>query len=405
MAHRFLPLGLYVSISCLFACAAGDTTPAVRPGIDVLLTDSAHLFEGRRVGLLTNHTGIDAEGRGDLDRLQDAGAQVTAIFSPEHGYRGVLDRSDIGHGIDSATGLPVFSLYGETREPTPEMLAGIDILLVDLQDIGARPYTYASTTLLAMDASARAGIPVVVLDRPNPIGGARVQGPLLDPEHSSFIGMLVVPMRHGMTLGELARLGNGQLDLRTDLTVVPAVGWRRHMWFDDTDLPWVRPSPNMPDLESATHYPGTVMFEATNLSVGRGTPIAFQVLGAPWLDAAAVVELVGVQVGVAISDTSVVPVAPPDGKYAETEIPAVRLRVTDREVYDPVAVSVALLAAVQRHHPNELTVRSERLARLIGTTEVWQLILDGVPAQEISARWDQPLTVFRGDRAAALLYD
>jgi uncharacterized protein YbbC (DUF1343 family) len=405
MAHRFLPLGFYVSIVCLLACAAGDTSQAVRPGIDVLLTDSARLLEGRRIGLLTNHTGIDSEGRGDLERLRDAGAQVTAIFSPEHGYRGVLDRSDIGHGIDSATGIPVYSLYGETREPTAEMMAHIDILLVDLQDIGARPYTYASTMLLAMRACAEAGVPVAVLDRPNPIGGTRVQGPLLDPAHASFVGMLAIPMRHGMTLGELAWLGNRQLDLGTDLTVVPAAGWQRAMWFDETDLPWIRPSPNMPDLESATHYPGTVIFEATNLSVGRGTPVAFQVLGAPWLDPAGVVELAGEQAGVAISDTSVLPVAPPDGKYPGAEIPAVRLRVTDREVYDPVAVAVALLAAIQRHHASELTVRSERLARLIGTADVWQLVLDGAPAREIAARWNRPLATFRGDREATLLYE
>ena len=186
-------------------------------------------------------------------------------------------------------------------------------------------------------------------------------------------------MRHGMTLGELARLGNGQLGLRTDLRVVPAVGWRRDMWFDETGLPWVRPSPSMPNLESATHYPGTVIFEATNVSVGRGTPIAFQVLGAPWLDAAGIVERVGPQAGVAISDTAVVPVGPPDGKYAGTEIPAVLLRVRDREAYDPIAVSVALLAALQQRHPDELTVRGERLARLIGTPDVWQSVLDGLP--------------------------
>lgn len=405
MTHRPFPLGLVVSIGCLVACAAGEPAPPVRPGIVVLLEDSAHLLEGRRIGLLTNHTGIDAEGRGDLERLLDAGAQVTAIFSPEHGYRGVLDTEQIGHGVDSATGLPVFSLYGETREPTPEMLAAIDLLLIDLQDIGARPYTYASTMLLAMRACGGAGVRVAVLDRPNPIGGTLVQGPLLDSRHRSFVGMLEIPMRHGMTMGELARLGRGRLGLTTDLVVVPASGWTRTQWFDETGLPWVRPSPSMPNLESATHYPGTVIFEASNLSVGRGTPVAFQVVGAPWMDAAGVLALVGEQPGVALTDTAVVPIAPPDDKFAGRQISAVKLRVTDRGVYDPVALSVRLLAAVRERHGAELEVVTERLARLLGTSEVWAQVQAGTEAGRIVAAWGEPLAAFHVDRRPALLYE
>jgi uncharacterized protein YbbC (DUF1343 family) len=405
MTHRPFPLGLVVSIGCLVACAAGEPHAAVRPGIVVLLEDSSHLFEGQRIGLLTNHTGIDAEGRGDLERLLDAGAQVTAIFSPEHGYRGVLDVAEIGHGVDSATGLPVFSLYGATREPTAEMLATIDLLLIDLQDIGARPYTYASTMLLAMRACAAAGVEVVVLDRPNPIGGELVQGPPLDSAHRSFVGMLTIPMRHGLTMGELARLGLGRLGLATDLTVVPATGWTRDLWFDETGLPWVSPSPSMPDLESATHYPGTVIFEATNLSVGRGTPVAFQVIGAPWLDAVAVAALTGDHPGVRVTDTTVVPIAPPDDKFADTEIAAVKLRVTDRSVYDPVALAVALLAAVHERHPADLTVAPDRLARLLGTAEVWPEVRGGTAAARIVAGWREALAAFRDARDPVLLYD
>lgn len=386
------------------ACTTGAPQPPVRPGIVVLLEDSSHLLADRRIGLLTNHTGIDADGRQDLERLLDAGAQVTAIFSPEHGYGGTLDLPAIGQSIDSATGLTIFSLYGATREPTPEMLAAIDLLLVDLQDIGARPYTYVSTMLLAMRACAASGVPVVVLDRPNPIDGEHVQGPVLEPEHRSFVGMLEIPMRHGLTMGELARVGIGQLGLTTELTVVPASGWTRDRWFDETDLPWVRPSPSMPDLESATHYPGTVIFEATNLSVGRGTPVAFQVIGAPWLDPAGIVDRVGDKPGVTMRDTSIVPLGPPDGKFADTEIRAIKLHVTDRSTYDPVALAVHLLDAISQQYPDQLTVTEDRLARLIGTGVVWERLQSGVGAEQIVAGWREHLEAYRADRRPALLY-
>src|SRR5574341_1107000 len=310
--RQWIPAWSVVVIGC---AAAGPSRPAVRPGIDVLLTDSLHLVAGRRVGLLTNQTGVDSRGESDVERLLRAGVRLTALFSPEHGFRGVLDQENIGQGVDSATGLLIYSLYGAVRAPTPAMLQNVDLLLVDLQDIGARPYTYISTTLLTLQAAAPLGRRVVVLDRPDPVGGVAVQGPMLDTAFASFVGFLPVPVRHGMTLGELARLGAARLGLSPGLTVVPLGGWSRDRWFDDTGLPWVRPSPNMPDLESATHYPGVVVFEGTNLSVGRGTPIAFQVLGAPWLDPARVRALVGEVAGVALRDTTITPVSPTDGKY------------------------------------------------------------------------------------------
>jgi len=403
--HRLSSLGLALVAVVAVGCPARHgSLPPVRPGIQVLLDDSVHLMAGRRVGLLTNQTGVDAAGVSDLDRLIASDAQVTAIFTPEHGYHGVLNLSDIGHGIDSATGIPVFSLYGEVREPTPAMLETIDVLLVDLQDIGARPYTYISTTLLAMRACVGVGVPVVVLDRPNPIGGGLVHGPLLDSAHASFVGMLSVPMRHGLTLGELARLGNEWLGIGTDLTVVPADGWHRSQWFDETGLPWVRPSPSMPDLESATHYPGTVLFEATNLSVGRGTPVAFQVVGAPWLDAARVVARLGPQTGVSVTDTAVAPEDPPDGKYGGQTIPAVWLRVGDRQRYDPVAMAVALLAAIRAEHPESLAVNERRLAHLIGTAAVWEGVLAGQTPAQLVASWGPDILSFLRDRDRFLLY-
>lgn len=387
----------------VFGCAA--PCPAqVGPGLDVLVTDSLHLVAGRRVGLLTNQTGIDRRGTSAVDRLLGAGVRLTALFSPEHGFRGALDQNNIGHGVDSATGLPIYSLYGEVRAPTAEMLAQIDLLAIDLQDIGARPYTYISTALLAIEAAAQHGVPVVVLDRPNPIGGVLVQGPVLDPGWRSFVGMLPVPLRHGMTFGELVRFGVAALDLSAAVTVIPVAGWRREQWFDATGLPWVRPSPSMPGVESAAHYPGIVLFEATNLSVGRGTPIAFQVVGAPWLDPPAVIARVGRVEGASLRDTVVTPVHPPDGKYAGVAIPGVRFLVTDRARHDPVRAAVALLAAIRAIHRDSLVINPRAFDRLAGGPAVREALEAGRTADEISQSWIPALEAFLRRREPYLLY-
>jgi uncharacterized protein YbbC (DUF1343 family) len=376
----------------------------VRPGIEVLLTDSLALVRGRRIGLLTNQTGVDRAGRDDLSRLRGAGLTVTALFSPEHGFRGVLDVENIGHGVDSATGLPLFSLYGDVMEPTPDMLARVDVVVVDLQDIGARTYTYVSTALRTLRAAARARVGVIVLDRPNPIGGTMIQGPVLDTAFASFVGMLPVPLRHGMTFGELLRFGNDVLGIHGLLTVVPVAGWRRDEWFDATGLPWVRPSPNMPDLESATHYPGLVLFESTNLSVGRGTPIAFQVLAAPWLDPRRVAaELAGVP-GVTISDTVVIPRAPTDGKYDGVRLPALRFAVADRTAYDPVRLAARLLAVIERLHGDFLRLDARGFDQRAGTDRFRKGILAGVPPDSVAAGWREELARFAELRRRYLLY-
>src|SRR5882762_4941026 len=278
-----------VSLLGLLACA-GSAGAQVRPGIDVVLADSAHLIAHKRLGLLTNQTGVDAARRRDVDVLIAGGYRVTALFSPEHGFRGLEDRSGLPDAVDSASGLPIYSLYGGTPLSAIAALDSVDVVLVDLQDVGARYYSYPTTTVLVMQDAVRRGKPVVVLDRPNPIGGVASQGnvPAGPRPVERVFDFLGVPMRHGMTMGELARFANDVLGIHARLTVVPALGWRRAMFYDDTGLPWVRPSPNMPDLESALHYPGTCLFEGTNLSVGRGTAFAFQVIGAPWLDTGAV---------------------------------------------------------------------------------------------------------------------
>jgi len=380
------------------------TASHVQPGIEVLVTDSAHLIRDRRIGLLTNQTGIDREGIDDLTRLLGAGAQVTAIFTPEHGYRGMLDTVEVGDGVDAGTGIPIFSLYGRTREPTQEMLERVDVIVADLQDIGTRTYTYISTILLAMRAASAAGLPVIVLDRPNPIGGVQVEGPVLDTAFASFVGMLPVPQRHGMTMGELAKFGNAVLDIGANLTIVPASGWTRAVWFDATGLPWVRPSPNMPDLESATHYPGTVLFEPTNLSVGRGTEMAFQVIGAPWLDVPRLIRALGLLPGVELRDTTITPQDPPDGKYGGRTIPALRLLVADREAYEPVRTAVTILSALARLHGDSLQVSEESMARLAGTDRLWREVQAGEGPASIMRGWEADLERFRRQREPYLIY-
>ncbi len=398
----------------LLACAAPARAP-VRPGIEVLLADSLALVAHRRVGLLTNQTGVDRAGRRDVDLLR---GMVTVLFSPEHGFAGTADRPDLPDATDSTTGLPIYSLYRATPAAARAALAaldGVDVLVVDLQDIGARYYTYAATAAWLMRAAARRHKPVVVLDRPDPLGGLLVQGnvaPAPPPADSGPPAFLPVPMRPGMTIGELLRFANDALGIGARLTVVPAAGWRRAMFYDETGLPWVRPSPNMPDLESAMHYPGVCLFEGTNLSVGRGTPLAFQVVGAPWLDTAAVLAALrrgapgwrAALRGVTVSGAVFVPRAPSDGKYDGVPLPGLRLRVTDRRRYDPTKAAVVLLAALRAVHGDALRFRAEHFDRLAAGPALREALLAGRPPAEIWGAWTPALAAFARTRARYLLY-
>jgi uncharacterized protein YbbC (DUF1343 family) len=319
----------------------------VRPGLEVLLSDSQLLIRGRRVGLVTNQAGVDRNGVSAVDRLLGAGVRLVALFSPEHGFRGTADPgAAVASTVDSATGLPIYSLYGRTSAPTVAMLAGLDVILVDLQDVGARYYTYLWTTTQVMRAAAATGLPVVVLDRPNPIGGA-VQGNVLDTAFRSAVGLLAIPMRHGMTLGELARLANDELGLEASLTVVPASGWRRTMYFEETGLPFVPPSPNLRSLEALFHYPGLCLLEGTTLSVGRGTDHPFEQVGAPWLDSTRVLAFLrgAGLAGVEFEGVRFTPRRPGDGKFPDMPVTGIRLRITDRGRYDPTITAMAILQA------------------------------------------------------------
>ena len=367
----------------------------VRPGIDVLLEDSLHLVKGRTVGLVTNRTGVDRHGVSDVDRLRSAGIALVAIFTPEHGYRGAAAPGEaVASSRDSATGLPIYSLYGATYAPSPVMLEGIDVMLVDLQEVGARYYTYVATTIEVMRSAATAGIPVIVLDRPNPIGGA-VQGNVLDPSTRSLVGSLAVPMRYGLTLGEQARLAREQLDLTTDLRVVPVSGWKRRLYFDQTGLPFIPPSPNLQSLESLIHYPGTCLFEGTNLSVGRGTAEAFSQVGAPWLDAKAVIRRLGRQPGVKLTAVTFTPVRPGDGKLADTLLHGIRFRVTDRKAYDPTLTALRLLQAVRSVHPNQFAWIPRHFDRLVGEPGLREALERGAPVDSVAAVWKTQRLAFQ----------
>lgn len=401
-------LGFWLVVSPWIGCAprvaeggpvqAGAAAGGVRPGIEVLLRDSVALVRGRRVGLVTNQTGIDQAGVSDVERLLAAGVRLVAIFSPEHGFRGNAAPGEaVGSSVDSATGLPIYSLYGRTSAPTDSMLAGIEVLLVDLQDAGARYFTYLWTTVGVMRAAERAGIPVVVLDRPNPIGGA-VQGNVLDTAHASPVGLLAIPMRHGMTLGELARLARSDLGLGTELRVVPVSGWRRNLYFDETGLPFVPPSPNLRSVSALTLYPGTCLFEGTNLSVGRGSDHPFEQIGAPWLDTAQVLRALSDAKlpGVRFEATSFTPLRPGDGKYADTLLAGIRFVVTDRSRFDAPATALAVLRALGP----SLQFVPQQFDRLAGDGGALRAALGG----PVEPAWGRARSAFLERRRPFLIY-
>ncbi|MGH7569883.1 MAG: exo-beta-N-acetylmuramidase NamZ family protein [Gemmatimonadales bacterium] len=409
---RWHPLCLLGLLACAgSSLPAGE--PSVRPGIEVLLSDSLHLIRGRRVGLLSNHTGVDRSGRRDTDLLRAAhGVRLTVLFSPEHGFRGLENRPGLPDETDSTTGLPIYSLYSGSRPPNLGGLDSLEVLLIDLQDIGARYYTYVASAVMLTREAARRGKRVVILDRPNPIGGELVQGNVREAAApvELLVGILPVPMRHGMTLGELVRLANDVYAIGADLTVVPAAGWTRARYFDATGLPWVQPSPNMPDLESALHYPGVCLFEGTNLSVGRGTAFAYQVIGAPWLDPAVLLgQLRGAGLrealhGVDIQATEFTPIAPTDGKYDGVTLRGVRLRVANRAAYDPTRTAIALLAAIRAVHGDSLRFRDAGFDRLAAGAELRAALVTGRGPGAIWAAWEPALARFREQRAKYLLY-
>ncbi|MBN2325617.1 MAG: DUF1343 domain-containing protein [Candidatus Omnitrophica bacterium] len=405
---------LFIGFNLSFLCAAqvcwGDSQTIL--GLERLIEEKLDLIEGKRIGIIGNHTSLDSKGASIAALLLGEKAKVTALFGPEHGFEG--NRSD-GALIEKSLfqGIPIYSLYGEYRTPTPSMLQNVDVLIYDIQDVGVRFYTYISSMFHALSAAKRQGIPLIVLDRPNPITAQRVQGPILNPAYASFVGVMPLPIRYGMTVGELARLMNEEsyvgFSLQAELVVIPMKQYSRSQWYDETGLPWIAPSPNMPTLETAALYPGMCLFEGTNLSEGRGAPTPFQTIGAPFIDAEKWLKAVpaDVQKGVRLQPTVFTPVGIPgkseNPKYKNQKCFGLQLEVTDREIMKPIDLSVALLCAAQSLYPDQMRI-NRGIDRLWGDESLRSMIKAGMDYNDILVSAQEGLDRFQSVRARYLLY-
>ncbi|MDH4271112.1 MAG: DUF1343 domain-containing protein [Candidatus Aminicenantes bacterium] len=397
--------------------------PLVRVGAEVLLDRHLDLIRGKHLGLITNHSAVLADGRHLLDALLSLpDVTVQALFSPEHGLLGTApDGAEVGHGQDARTNLQVYSLYGEVTKPTPEMLEGIDLLVYDIQDVGVRFYTFSSTLFLTLEAAAERGIPYLVLDRPNPITGGRVEGAILEAPQRSFVGLFPLPIAHGMTLGELAMLANGEgwlkNGVKADLRVIKAEGWSRDRWFDETGLRWVKPSPNIMTLETAVVYPGACLIEGTNVSEGRGTDKPFEMIGAPYIDGAALAEAMN---GCGLSGVVFEPVeftprdilqVTTDPKYENETCQGIFIKVTDRDTFRPVAMGIHLLMTLRRLYPDGFRWRSPSRSTgayyvdlLAGTPKLREMVDAGEAPQKIISELVAGIQEFMAVREKYLLY-
>lgn len=372
----------------------------IEPGIDVLIHDRLSLVAATRVGLVTNHSAVTRDLTHSVDALLAAGVEVAALFGPEHGIRGdAPDGKEIASGVDVRTGIPIRSLYGVTKKPTPEMLSDLDVVLFDIQDIGCRFYTYIWTMALVMEACAESGKRFIVLDRPNPVGGTIVEGNILEAEYRSFVGLYPVPIRHGLTVGEMALYLNGEIGRGTDVEVVPCRGWERGMWFGETGLPWVMPSPGMPTLDTATLYPGTCLIEGTNVSEGRGTCRPFEIIGAPWIDPHALAEYLDALhlPGVKFRPLHFVPWT---SKHSGENCGGVQVHIIDRESVRSVLTGIHIVKACHDLYPGDFRLRDPAsdgrsfFDLLAGTSRVRTAIQDHLSVDELVRSWYDELGVF-----------
>ena len=362
-------------------------------GLDVLAAEGFQPLKGKRIGLITNHTGVDRTGRRNIDIMRAASVNIAALFSPEHGFAGAEDRPDVADASDPATGIKVFSLYGKTNRPTPEMLRSLDALVFDIQDVGARFYTYETTMAYAMEAAAKAGIAYFVLDRPNPITGVHVEGPLLDRDRLSFVGYFPLPLRHGMTIGELAKLFNAENHIGANLTVVPMKDWQRGDWFDASDLPWIDPSPNMRSLNAALLYPGVAMLEyARNYSVGRGTDAPFEQIGADFIR--------GPELAAYLNRRRIPGVRVYATRFQAVE--GVRFVVANRDEFDSARLGLEIAAALQKLYPGKIDFDAGR--KLIGSAEAIRALAAGDDPRDIHQKMADSVAEFEKQREQYLLY-
>ena len=388
----------------------------VKTGLEILLDLKLSLLDGSRVGLIVNPASINSRFEHAADLFhQHPQINLTALFGPQHGIRGDTQDNMIEWQTfrDKRTALPAYSLYGETRKPTPEMLAGLDVLVFDIQDVGTRVYTFIYTMALAMEAARECGKRLIVLDRPNPIGGLQIEGNLLEPDFQSFVGMFPIPMRHGMTIGELALMFNREFGIGCELEVVKMDGWRRSMFYEDTRLPWVMPSPNIPTIDTAVDYPGSVMFEGTNISEGRGTTRPFEINGAAYIEADELIEELRKEnlPGVIFRPLHFQPTF---HKFAGELCGGIQIHVVDRNAFKPVITGVAIIRAIRRLYPDgfewkqppyEYVYDKLPFDVINGSSRLREQIEPGRPVAEIEESWREGLNDFDERRAPYILYD
>ena len=392
---------LFLAAMSLIPLSA-ESPDRVLNGIDALRERNFAPLAGKRVGLITNHTGLAADGVSTIDLLfQTDVCKLTALFSPEHGIRGTADEK-VNSSVDKATGLPVYSLYGETRRPTPEMLRGIDVLVFDIQDIGARFYTYITTMAYAMEAAAQADMPFYVLDRPNPIGGLKIEGPMLDADKTSFTGYMPMPVRHGMTAGELARYFNAENRIGAKLEVIAMKGWRRSHMFWDTGQVWVNPSPNMRSLTAAIMYPGVCLLERTNVSIGRGTDKPFETVGAPWIQPD---RFAGLLREAGLPGVEFVPLyfTPDSSTHKNVRCGGVNLVITDPGKLNSVSLGLTLISVLRKLYPVKFEIG--RVNDLLGNDEVMQILNNGKTPVEGNWKKYPAFINFIKARQEALIYN
>lgn len=404
---------------CQFIVEPDDALAASKAtltGLDIVVQSNFESFNGMTVGIITNQTGVNRNGDHIIDLLHQApGVQVRAIFSPEHGLRGLVEGGEnILNQVDQKTGIPIYGLYGQTDRPTPQMLTGLDALIFDIQDIGTRFYTYISTMSKAMAAAGAIGIPFYVLDRPNPIGGIIVEGPVLDIEYRSFVGIHPIALRHGMTVGELARMFNeeGWLEqgCHIDLSVIAMKNWQRNFFFDNTGLEWIKPSPNMPTLMTALLYPGMGLLEATNLSEGRGTQNPFERIGAPWIDSK---KLTATLAQFPLEGISFIPdqFTPVDlagmamnPKFENTTCQGLHLTVTNPAKFLSVEFAFYLISAICKLYPDQFRINDERMNKMAGIPGVNNQLFLATEPSNILASWNKDLDIFKEKRKKYLIY-
>ncbi len=386
-------------------------------GADILLSDSIHLIANKNIGIVTNHTGVLSNGVHIVDTLNSLkNVNITVLFGPEHGIRGdAPDGHSISDGKDSKTGIQVYSLYGKTRKPTKEMLKNVDVLIFDIQDIGARFYTYISTMFYSIQAAAENNIPILILDRPNPINGNMVEGQVTEENYLSFVGIAKMPIAHGMTTGELALFFNEENLIdpkqKADLTVIKLTGWNREMYYDETGLNWLKPSPNMPFLETAIVYPGMCLIEGTNISEGRGTQSPFLKIGSPYINPNELIDKLNSYslTGIEYKPIKYTPVEIPNmaskPKYENKLCKGIELKVTDRNKFDAVQFGIILIHSVMKLYPNEFEFREGSIDRLYGTDKLRTMLKNGSSPNDIFNTWTVELNNFKEIRKKYLLYN